>query len=168
MTAAAKALPQITVADAARRAIEGATSNEDAARRLLEEAKRVPELYRKIIEPYELSACMSAIAQVRLDERSAIWKAPQAAPKSNTSVRALARANSYTLLDFPLPKGIRLGDACADDVREAMTFYRKQATDMSQKAEWLGLIAEKLKGRKRVSQVFSAQELEGLQAQALS
>jgi len=167
MTATAKALPKITVADAARRALEGATSNEDAAKRLLAEAQRVPELYRKIIEPHEFSACLAAISQVRLSDRAAIWKAPQAAPKSKTSVRALARANAYTLLDFPLPNGIRLGDATASDITEAARVYQAQAVDMQQKANWLGLIAAKLKGTKRVSQVFSAQELEGLQTQVL-
>ena len=153
----------IEVADFVRRAMDGASDYAEGAKRLLAMAKDNPELYRKLMGPVEFTACLDACRQNTRSERKTIWHAPVAKPK--TSVKALARANSYTLLDFPLPGGMRLADATKGDVLAAVEVYRKQATDMGHKANWLDAIAAKMTGKKRVASVFDARTLEQLQAQ---
>ncbi len=158
-----EALKKITVADAARKAMEGTATTAEAAKRLYEAAQADPELYRKVMAPFEMSACMDAINMVRRNERAAIWAAPQKESKPNTSPKVMARANSYTLLDFPLPGGLRLADATKADLVEAAKVYRTQANDMARKANWLEAIAGKI-GKKRVGNALSVQDLEALQA----
>jgi hypothetical protein len=167
MPAKLKPLPQISVADFARKATEGAKNAEDAAKALLAMAKADPDLYRKIMEPYEFSACRDAIDRLRLNERAAIWKAAQGETRSNTSVRALARANTYTLLDFPLPSGTRLGDATVSDLTDAIGVYRAQASDMARKARFLELVCGRLKEGQRVSEALTPKELEDVQKEVL-
>ena len=152
----------VTVSEKAREALEGTATTEEAARRLLEMAKLDSELYRKIVEPYELSACIDAIKAVRTNERAAIWKLPMKPARENAPARALARANTYTILDFPLPGAGRLADATKAEILEAASIYRKQATDMAWKARWLEAIAAKL-GRSKVSAKFTVEDLERLQ-----
>lgn len=71
-----EALKKITVADAARRAMEGTSTTSEAAQRLYEAAQADPELYRKVMAPFEMSACMDAINMVRRNERAANPNSP--------------------------------------------------------------------------------------------
>lgn len=162
-------LQSTTIADAARKALDGAENGEVAAERLLTMAQSDTDLYERLMAPYELRACRDAIDRLRLNERQVIWNAPlkrgEVSVAKTGGLRTLASSNSYTLLHFPLPNGVRLGDARKDDLTSAISTYRKQSDDMAHKARWLTAILDKIgASKKAVRHLLKADELESLQA----
>lgn len=138
---------------------EGASTNDEAAERLLEQMNRDPKLYREIVAPFEGEAARLAIQRSKRAERRVIWNRPSAPDKR---VHALAQTNALTLLDMRLPSGKRLGDADADETREAAEHYRQAEAHMRSKAVFLEAVSAKVKGRKCVAECLSAEELERL------
>lgn len=157
------AVPSRTnVSEAARRAMDGAASYRDGAQILLEMAERDPDLMRAIIEPWKLRAAEDAIGLAMKDFRRRTWESSQRQIDPNR-VQALIQSNREMLLDFPLPGGMALRDATKADVAAASDFYGNQASDMSHKARWLGMIAKKVPKGKTVSQALDNDALAKLQ-----
>jgi len=142
-------------ADTARDAVEQTATVYDAQALLERWAQRDPSLYNYITQPWLSRACYELVRKVQRSNRAAIWTAPNYTQGGNGQ-RVLNHAR--TLLDFPLPNGIKLRDAKKGDLEEAAWFYREQSEDMDSKAKWLAAIAEKV-GRKKVSSVFTAEQL---------
>lgn len=142
-----------TPAQRVRDAVEQSPDTMSAAELLESWARIDRQLFDYLTKPWLSRACDDAVRAVTRGERAAIvrsWTAPNYTAGGNGHrVHTLARS----LLDFPLPGGLRLRDARRDDLLGAAKFYRAQAVDMASKANWLESIAERV-GRKQVGKVF--------------
>lgn len=77
-------------------------------------------------------------------------------------VIALANGLTASLLDFPLPGGLKLRDAKPDEVSPAIEYYEKMGADVTRKAKWLRLIVQSVPRDKKIGSVITderAQEL---------
>lgn len=117
-------------------------------------------LSRELYGPHEERIAREYLSGVSRKRRRVVWTRPTG---PDDRVVHLARAGMENLFAFPLPNGVRLGDATLDDVRAAAEFYAKQAADMAWKGRWLTAIAAKMKGRKPVRQCLKAEALKALQ-----
>ena len=156
------------LAEAVKRALDDAKGDVREATRMLEEAVRQSRRLRDLLlEPLISNACYDAIrAQVRVDRRD-VWKAPvvKLVP-SNSGVTGsfrVAQLSAGTLLMFPLPGGLRLGEATRSEVVEAAGFYASQASDMAHKSRWLMLVAQCVPEDKTVGDVLTDKRLRDLQ-----
>lgn len=134
-------------------------TNDQAADALRAMMADDPQLYREIVAPFEAQAAMLAVQRQKIARRHHIWTRPAAV---DDRVALLARTNAVTLLDMRLPSGKRLGDAVVDDIREAEAVYSAQAKFAGDKVRFFAAVAQKMTGRKTVSQVWTAAELEEL------
>jgi hypothetical protein len=122
-------------------------------------------LYRVLMDPLVREACYAALTQACRRRRRTVWDVqPPSAETQRNTVVDLARG--MTLLDFPLPGGLRLRDASRDDVAAAAEFYLNQASDMAVKGRWLRLVAQAVPGKKKVGSVLSIERLEELKIEA--
>jgi hypothetical protein len=154
------------VTQAAREALLAADNDVlKATEALRQRVKGNPALFRQLMEPLVHDACYDAVrAQCRV-QRSAIWSPPVHRADSADRVKALAQSN---LMSFPLPGGLRLGDATREDVVKAREFYASQADSMAHKARWLELVAQSLTGRKTVAKALTETRLQELKEAAAS
>lgn len=145
-----------------RDAVAQSPDTRSAADLLESWARSDRELFDYLVKPWLTRACEEAVRTVTRSERAAIcrsWTAPNYTLGGNGHrVHTLGRS----LLDFPLPGGMRLRDARKDDLLGAVKFYRSQAVDMAAKASWLEAIAERV-GRKQVGNVFDDETLPPLE-----
>lgn len=128
-----------------------------AARELEKIARTDPPTWQGITEPLLATACYAAVREVcheqrRKGERSAIYLTSNYDKGGNGS-RVIAHGES--LMDWPLPGGMRLRDAKADDLTRAAAFYAAQASTMAHTGRWLCAIAEKI-GKKSVGKALDA------------
>lgn len=131
----------------------------EAAKALEQAAKADNELREYLLSPYLSKACYDAVRKCSQSERKIIWTAPNYT-KSGNGHRV--KEHAISLLDFPLPNGMRIRFANKQDVLDASDFYDKQAADMRAKQKWLSRVADKLEGKRTVGQTFSAEQLEAL------
>lgn len=159
---------------------DAVTSPAEVARQALTDAKgdvvratelmvgrvlRDQTLYRQLLDPLARTACYDVIRQICRSDRRAIWNSAQPSTDDQRArVIALAGGVRASLMDFPLPGGLRLGDAQRADLSAAAAFFSRQATDMGRKARWLGLIAQSLPDEKSVSEVLTDARLSELKA----
>lgn len=141
-----------------------------ATRALAAQVRSDDKLYRAVMDSLVDTACYDLVASVCRAQRRKIWSPP--APPAGQSddrarVVALGRGTVASLLDFPLPGGMKLRDAKRSDVVSAHEFYATQARDMDGKARWLRLIAQSVPEDRRVGDVLTADRLESLQQEAL-
>lgn len=141
------------------RAWATAQDNATAAENLLRMMQADDELYREVVAPFERQAAMLAVQRKKLQQRGYVWNRPTA---PDERVAALARTTALSLLDIRLTSGKRLGDATVQDVRREAEFYEARAREHGAKALFYTRIAERMKGRKTVAQVWSAAELEDI------
>lgn len=179
MTATAKKEEAVTVAEAARDAMNSAGGDVVKASRILEQRVRKDQKLRdELTEPLISKACYDAVRAHSIKERRQVWSTPAVAhvrpenqpvaPNSNLtqSGRVVALAKG-TMLMFPLPGGKPLGEAGRDDLVKAESFYASQSADMSAKARWLQLVMQSLPAGKKVGDVMTDKRLRELQAEAL-
>lgn len=159
----------LTIPDTARDALDAADGDVVRATEIMHgRVLRDPTLYRPLMDPLVKTACYQAIRSQCKQTRRALWTTEQpTAENQRGRVIALAGATMNTLLDFPLPGGMRLADAHRDDVTAAAEFYRKQSKDMGGKAKWLQLIAQHIPAKKKVSQVMTDARLAELREEAI-
>lgn len=159
----------LTIPSTAREALEATGGDVVRATELMvARVMKDPTLYRPLMDPLVKSACYDAIARQCHQERRAIWHAKQPDPAAQRGgVVALAGGTANTLMDFPLPGGLRLADARRDDVTAAAEFYGKQSKDMGTKSKWLQLIAQHIPAKKKVSQVLNDARLAELREEAI-
>lgn len=152
---------EVSISDIAASALKRAKNDVQKATDIMQkEVMGHPGMYRALMDPLVRAACYDAIGKCIRADRRQVWTAPNYTASGNGSrVHELSRGN---LLMFSLPGGKRLGDANRDEVNAAAQFYNSQAVDMSQKANWLAKIAERV-GNKIVSKVFTDEQLRKLQ-----
>lgn len=158
--------PQESVAEAARRAFTEAGGDVREASRLMEQAVRSSRRLRdEITEPLVASACYAAVrAQCRVQRRK-VWSPSDAALARHREDGAnrVVHLAADTLLAFPLPGGLRLGEATRGEIAEAADFYAAQADDMGTKARWLRLVAQAVPDQKTAGAVLTEKRLRELQ-----
>jgi hypothetical protein len=158
------------IAEAARRAVKEGGGDPRSATDILEAAVRKDQRLRDaIMAPLVRQACYSVVSAEIRRERSTVWNST---PKERverigrSQTQRVIQLAAGTLLMFPLPGGVKLGEATRVQIAEAATFYGRQASDMSDKARWLRLVAERVPEGKTAGQVFTDQALRDLQAEA--
>src|SRR5690625_4650533 len=119
---------KISVSDYAQRAIKEEEQVTDAAKLLEKWAHQDAELKAALLEPLLKQACYQAVTRACRVYRRKVWTAPNYT-KSGNGQRVVALANS--LMDFPLPGGVRLRDATKKQIEEAAGFYGRQARQMA-------------------------------------
>jgi hypothetical protein len=125
------------------------------------------DLYREIMDPLVRTACYDLLRRLQKSERRIIWQSDFSKPEDHRSrVIALAGGTLSSLLNFPLPSGLRLGDATRQDVLSAAAFYAKQANDMAVKSCWLELVAKRVKEGTIVRDVLDDRALIALKKKA--
>ena len=130
----------------------------EATNKLERWAKSNRDLYEYLTAPYLSRACYDAVRSCCRHDRKALYTAPNYTKGGNGD---RVHQHAHSLLDFPLPGGKRLRDATRADLEAAANFYRQQAKDMANKADWLEAIAAKV-GKKKVGSVLSAEALRSL------
>lgn len=145
--------------EAVKQAWDGAVDNDDALERLLDAMERDQDVMQAIMAPYYRTAAREALGGYKRSQRSYFFVRP-AAPDNRVAM--LAKTNQETMLDMRLPSGIRLGDAVKDDLTEAYEYYTKQAKYATQRSVFFSAVAKRLDKNQKVSEVWSASELEEL------
>lgn len=146
----------------AKACIAEAGNVQDATAIMRERLLADDRMYREAMDPMVAARAYDLVRSVCRAERRMIWTAPNYTPAGNGErVITAARAS---LLDMRLPNGLRLADATANDLMDAMGFYQRQARTMDHMARWLEAVARKVKN-KRVGDVLSDAALRKMQEQ---
>ena len=117
-------------------------------------------LFRALMEPLTRQACYALVSRVCRARRQTVWRSRQPSRRTaRRGVRALARGNRQSLFNFPLPGGLRLGDAFREDVEAAFRMYRSHSDDMAWKARWLRLIADAVTPGVKIREQLSERKL---------
>jgi hypothetical protein len=162
--------PGPSVADVARESLEDAGGDviraTDAMVAVVQKDQR---LFRDLMSPLVKSACYAAVRSQCRAQRRTIWHAAQpSADSERAKVVALAGGIAATYYDFPLPGGVRLGDAMREEVKDAAGFFAKQSEDMGHKARWLQMIARATPADKRVRDALTLKKIESMKQKAES
>ena len=147
------------VQDAVNLAWLGASTNQEACDAMLEIMRNDTNVRNIMIEPHLGRIAMDAVSSGKRAQRAGIWSRPV---QPDNRVEYLAKANIRTLMDMRLPCGKRLGDAGHEDLSEAIISYRKLQKSNGEKADFYAKVLRKVKGNKRVVDVWTPAELEGL------
>ncbi len=102
-------------------------------------------------------AVWHAIRRIRRDVRTKAWT-QAAAPDNTDGLHQLAQRNSLSLLDFPLPGGLLMGDAVAEDLKTAHKYYVTQAGSYVRNAKWMKKILDAV-GTKTVRDALTHEKL---------
>jgi len=143
---------EITVHDIARACYDAAKGDVERAARIMQrKVQNDSALLAQLSEEFIRITCVDTVGSILRRARRLTWLAPNYdAGGKGGRVRHLAEGNKEMLMQFPLPGGKPLGEANADEVREASDLYGKQSKDMGHKARWLALIAARLPKNKTV------------------
>ena len=170
MTATARKLPipKLTISRVARESIvAGGGDAVKATAIMFNRIMKDPELYRLLMNPLAQTACYDAIRLCQRHSRSVIWHTTQpSAEDERGRIIALAGGTMSSLMDFPLPGGLRLANALREDVDAAAEFYALQSQDMDHKASWLRLVAKATPRNKTVGDALNADRLAVLRKEA--
>lgn len=110
-----------------------------------------------------------AISKVVHEQRRQMSRTVQHSTPNDDNVEGLyrlANQGAREFLDFPLPGGVRLGDADHEKIVAAQEVFRRNARGSYINQVWLGLIDKKLAKGKIVSDQFDQQALLKLKIQA--
>jgi hypothetical protein len=158
------------IAEAARRAVQEGGGDPRSATDILEAAVRKDQRLRDaIMAPLVRQACYTVVGAEIRRTRSTVWNST---PKERverlgqSQTQRVIQLAAGTLLMFPLPGGVKLGEATRVQLTEAAAFYGRQASDMSAKARWLRLVADRVPEGKTAGQVLDDEQLRQLQAEA--
>lgn len=150
---------QKTVQKVAQECVDATSSIQEAQNRLKRLTLEDSDLHRRVTAHLLDQACYDAVRAVHKGNRQKIWAAPNYTQGGNGH---RLKTMAVTLLDFPLPNGVKLGDATGAQVIEAAEFYRKQAADMRNKAIWLKKVSECLDTGEKVRDNITHQQLEAM------
>ena len=127
----------VTLNGFVREALEDCADEQEAANQI-----------RLKIEGYDFfetlisRAIWAAIRAERHHIRGQLWHGVD----SSDGLEAMAAAHALTLLDFPLPSGIRLGDADKHDLEEAIQFFTAQARGNARSAKFIKKVQKAMAG----------------------
>ncbi len=131
--------PRAQLAILAARALKAAKGDvQNGTDRLVKMVQADQKLFRALVDPIVREACYSAVTAQGRRERSIVWNPPPDTGRSD--VEALATA--YTLRDFQLLGGKRLGDATYYEIGKTGAFYASQGRNMAIKGRWLLLVSQ--------------------------
>ena len=149
-----------TATELAQEAMEQVGGDVIAAAKILERKARADtDVWIAVTQTLIATACYDACRAVCRSERRQIW-VQENYSKSGNGERVKSHGHK-TMLDWPLPGGMKLRDAKKADLVQASGFYQKQARSMESIARWLDAIAAQV-GRKAVGSVFTDEELRAL------
>jgi hypothetical protein len=131
---------------------------EAATQKLTERLLSDGPLLRMVIEEAVHNAVSTRVQASVRGQRQALMGLIANPPKLDGAT--LTAVLSRNLLDFPLARGLRLGDATKADVLAQVNLYDAQASDMARKARWLIAVAKATPPHKTVGAVLSADNLE--------
>lgn len=142
--------------DYATAAMEQANGDVIKATEILEDQARGDvAIWKVLTEGLLRNACYDACRAICRSERKIIWESPNYDAGGNGE---RIKQHATTLMDWPLPGGMKMRDATKKDLMEAATFYSKQAAKMSAIAKWLDAVASKVKS-KTVGQTLTDKQL---------
>lgn len=98
--------------------------------------------------------------------RAAILSGIGKPPRVDGDVKLNAIAATFSLFDYPLAGGLKLGDATRDEIEAQATIHRAAAIDHGHKARWFQAIAAECPAGKPVRAAINAARLEKLFEQA--
>ena len=159
------------VSKAAKKAIQKAGDDLEKAVSAFERSVRKnQDLRDALLEPLVHEACYTVVSRQFRSERRSIWDRAQhtSAPvaQGEDQAQRVVHLAIGTLLMFPLPGGMRLGDATRGEIETAAQFYHSQATNMAVKGRWLDLVAKAVPKGKTAGEVLDDERLKALQKQA--
>lgn len=156
----------MSVKDAIRDAWDGAETVDQACDNLKRMMEADKALYRAVMQPHIDGVVRSIIGDEKRQERRKIWSkttkdwSRPVQPDNRASV--LAQINRMSIMDMRLRSGKRLADAMKAEIVSERNYYSAMADHMGDKARFFGIIADKMKDGKTVSQVFKTNDLEAL------
>lgn len=134
-----------TATELAQEAMQAANGDVLEATAILEQKARGDmDVWRALTDGLLKKACYDACRGICRTERRIIWNAPNYDAGGNGE---RIKAHSSTLMDWPLPGGMKLKDATKADLIAAAEFYAKQAANMQSISNWLNQIAKKVKNK---------------------
>lgn len=162
----------VTLSALARDSLARCDGDTDAASEaMIETLSNDRGLWRTIASEAVSSASREAVQAQHRAERKSIVRAmqmpPQDAEAGRRRVAALAEVNMRCGLDFPLKGGVKLRDATRDEVMEQAQLYDRAANDMTIKARWLYLIANRVPEGVSVGSVLSSDAVETMYREAI-
>lgn len=158
---------QTTVVHEAKRCMRACKNDVVQAADMMYEAVWTDDkLWKALTEPLLEQACVDACRGVIMDQRRKFPPAakydPHVNDESNDRAVSLIVAQTRELMEFPLPGGLRLGDARKAEVQKAADAYTKQAHTMGIRGTWLENIAAKLSDDQTVEEKFTEKALAAL------
>jgi len=159
----------IDIVEIARKALEKAHGDAYKGAQILEGmARKDVAIANELLMPLLHQASYDAIRKVCMRERGYV------ARHADSAVASMARSGAKSvqshatrLMAFLLPLGQKkLQDATRADIEANATFYRKQASTMSQRGRWLELVANEVTGKKRVKAALTEERLFALWQEA--
>ena len=158
--------PHVRLAEIVREELKRANGMAvDAAPHIAEAVRADGDLFRVVADPLIDAACYEMAAQQVRRERKSVWTPPRTVSDEDQKARVTALSNN-TLLNFPLPGGVRLGAASREQLLAAAGFYARQASDMAWKSRWLDLVAKRVPKTKCVADVLTDADLRAMQEKA--
>jgi hypothetical protein len=149
-------IPELSVSNLAEQALEACGGEVAKAAKYLEnQARQNTSIWIEVTKHLISKGCYDAIRQQCHAERRKIWYSPNYSSGGNGD-RVVTHANS--LMDWPLPGGMKLRYATKEDLWKAASFYQKQADQMATVATWLTNIMNKV-GRKTVGESLTEKQL---------
>ena len=139
-----------------------------AAEMMLQRVAESEELQRELTQPLLKSAVWQSIRAVAQKERRAFKADALGQPREpdQDGLVELAASNARNLLDYPLMKGMRLGDADMVALTEEIELHHAQAQSFAIKARWLSLVQRQLQPGETVREKFSHTGLAALMRRA--
>ena len=144
--------------------IASGKDSQEAILLLLEKVRKDNYLYDELLGPYEHRAAQELVLLKTQDIRSKIWDSKQN-QQSNARVKHLAEVHSILLMDFPLPGGVRLGEATKGQVTEASEYYIRRGKNMLWKGKFLERVAKPMQNNESVKSRFDEKKLQKLHKQ---
>lgn len=121
-------------------------------------SQAIADLTEQVID----KAAFEAVGKIQRSRREVIWRTPNF-QKEDQGPRLHRSGLQICYMDFPLPSGIKLGDANGPMILAAAANYERVAEDASQKAAWLSMVAEAV-GDRTVRDVLSEGDLASMRA----
>ncbi|MDF3606526.1 hypothetical protein PE067_10480 [Paracoccus sp. DMF-8] len=122
-----------------------------------------------LIEPaLEEMAAARAYKLVRANRTDILEASRKPLPnRAKVSPFAIVPSIRATLLDFPIAGGMKLRDACLEDVQKQSSIYLTQGTEMMRRGRWMAMIAAALPDADTpVGDVLAAEDLDRLEKDA--
>ena len=173
VTVATRAERQATIRDLATTCLTDADGDwTKAASAMGAQIRADKRLYKELMDPLVDGAVWNEIRRAASQSRRHFWSSAtqplvigDPSSKQRDGLQALGRAN---LLDYPLSKGLKVGDAFSDQLTKEAEMYGAFAQANARTGVWLRLIAGSTPAGARVRDALTHDDLERLQHEAVA